>query len=80
MRTGSKILGKVCLKAIRVTFLSNIWSIISGRAGSMSERVGDNFLVGDINRWGDFGNFGHKEGALPYPSLPPPPLQRSVML
>ena len=28
-----KIFGKICLKAIRATFFSNIWSVIRGEKG-----------------------------------------------
>ena len=37
IHAAGKIFGKICLKAIRATFFSNIWSVIRGEKGDWGD-------------------------------------------
>ena len=48
-----KIFGKICLKIIRGTFFSNMWSAVSGGTGGLKVLVG-----GDIQQKGKLQTYG----------------------
>ena len=60
-----KIFGKICLKVIRDTFFSNMWSAISGVTGRLKVLV-----EGDIQQKGKLQTYG-LAGRPPHTQFPP---------